>query len=143
MLLNIAIGCALLVVSTFIHALVMTIALRGLKITRPDHWIGKSHTAKATAVAGVVLIMFVASVIESVTWAATYLALGAMSDPEEAVYFSTVTYTTLGFGDVVMEGRWRLLSAFEAAAGIIMFGWTTAVIVSALQRLFTTEPTPR
>jgi hypothetical protein len=40
---------------------------------------------------------------------------------EQAFYFSTVTYTTLGYGDVVMEGGWRLLATFEAANGIIMF----------------------
>lgn len=52
------------------------------------------------------------------------------------LYFSTVTYTTLGFGDVVMEPGWRLLSSFQAANGIIMFGWTTALIVAAVQFVY-------
>ena len=53
---------------------------------------------------------------------------------EEALYFSTVTYTTLGYGDVILDERWRLLGSFEAANGIVMFGWTTALIFVAIRR---------
>jgi voltage-gated potassium channel Kch len=80
--------------------------------------------------------MFLASAVEAGLWAATYLALGAIPGVERAMYFSTVTYTTLGYGDVVMEERWRLLSALEAANGIIMFGWTTALIFAAVQVVY-------
>ena len=55
---------------------------------------------------------------------------------EEATYFSFVTFTTLGYGDVVLSDRWRLLSSLEAANGIIMFGWTTAVVMAVVQRSF-------
>ncbi len=58
--------------------------------------------------------------------------LGAISDYEEALYFSMVMYATLGLGDVVLEQQWRLLFSFEAANGIIMFGWTTALIIIAI-----------
>ena len=47
-----------------------------------------------------------------------------------------VTYTTLGYGDVVLIERWRLLSSFEATNGIIMFGWTTAIVIAAVQRIY-------
>ncbi len=90
--------------------------------------------------AAVVLMMFLASLVEAGLWAATYLAVGAISGLERALYFSTVTYTTLGFGDVVLEEGWRLLSSLQAANGIIMFGWTTAVIVAAVQRVYATHP---
>ena len=73
-------------------------------------------------------------------WAATYLALGAISGLERALYFSTVTYTTLGYGDVVMQEGQRLLSSFEAANGIIMFGWTTALIFALVQRVYFARP---
>ena len=63
-------------------------------------------------------------------------AVGAVSGFEEAMSFSMVTYTTLGYGDVTMERPWRLLPAFEAANGIIMFGWTTAVVMTVVQRTF-------
>jgi voltage-gated potassium channel Kch len=52
---------------------------------------------------------------------------------ERALYFSIVTYTTLGYGDIVLDENWRLLSSFQAANGIIIFGWTTAVIIVAIR----------
>ena len=48
-----------------------------------------------------------------------------------------VTFTTLGYGDLVLTGEWRLLASFEEAAnGTIMFGWTTAVIVAMVHRVY-------
>ena len=65
-----------------------------------------------------------------------YLALNALQSFEKALYFSMVTYTTLGYGDVILHDRWRLLSAFGSANGIIMFGWTTAIVIAAVQRIY-------
>ncbi|MCP3905306.1 MAG: two pore domain potassium channel family protein [Planctomycetes bacterium] len=100
------------------------------------------HVMKPAIVAALVLVMFIASVIEAALWAVTYIAVGAITGFEKALYFSTVTYTTLGYGDVTLEGQWRLLSAFEAANGIIMFGWTTALIVWAVQRVYSIPAAP-
>ena len=47
-----------------------------------------------------------------------------------------VTFTTLGYGDITLSQQWRLLSSFEAATGIIMFGWTTALVITTVQRVF-------
>ncbi len=87
-------------------------------------------------VSAVVLLMFFASVAEVMTWALVYRWLGVFSEGEPAIYFSMVTYTTLGYGDIVLEGSLRLLSSFQAAIGIIMFGWTTAVVLAVVQRLY-------
>ncbi len=57
------------------------------------------------------------------------MVVDAISAFEPAVYFSMVTYTTLGFGDMTLDEGWRIFSSIEAANGIIMFGWTTALIV--------------
>ena len=72
-------------------------------------------------------------------WACTYLAVSASEGLEQAVYFSMVTFTTLGYGDVLLDERWRLLASFEAANGIIMFGWTTAIVIAAVQRIYFRE----
>jgi len=53
---------------------------------------------------------------------------------EKTFYLSMDTFTTLGYGDVVLMKRWRLLASFEAANGIIMFGWTTAIVIAVVQR---------
>jgi voltage-gated potassium channel Kch len=61
--------------------------------------------------------------------------LGAIGSFEPAMYFSIVTFATLGYGDVLVAEEWRILAATEAANGIIVFGWTTALIVSFVNRL--------
>jgi hypothetical protein len=47
-----------------------------------------------------------------------------------------VTYTTVGYGDVVLPATWRLLASFQAANGIIMFGWTTAIVMTAIREIY-------
>jgi voltage-gated potassium channel len=73
--------------------------------------------------------------IEIWTYAALYLGLGAFKDFEEALYFSTVTYASIGYGDVLMPQGWRILGAIEGAVGIIMLGWSTAFLVSLLTQM--------
>jgi hypothetical protein len=88
------------------------------------------------SVGGVVLLMFLVSVIEVLVWSVTYLWLGAIEGLEKAAYFSMVTFTTLGYGEIVLDEQWRLLASFEAANGIIMFGWTTAIVLAVVQRIY-------
>jgi voltage-gated potassium channel Kch len=140
MLMDIVIGCMLVVLTTVVHAAAMVAALQGFRIAHAKRWARASHVTRVTVVASLVLVMFLATLVEAGMWAATYLTLGAISGVERALYFSTVTYTTLGYGDVVMQEGQRLLSSFEAANGIIMFGWTTALIVAVVQRVYLTPP---
>ena len=55
---------------------------------------------------------------------------------QSALYFSTVTFTTLGYGDITLQERWKLLSSFEAVNGIVLFGVSTAFVFAVLKRLF-------
>ena len=64
-----------------------------------------------------------------------FWAIGAVHDFESALYFSTVTFTTLGYGDIVLDGKWRLFGAIEAGNGLILFGWSTAFLLSVTGRL--------
>jgi voltage-gated potassium channel len=73
--------------------------------------------------------------VEIWLYAALYLGLGAFGHFEQALYYSTITYTTIGYGDVLMPVRWRILGAIEGAIGIIMLGWSTAFLVSLLTQL--------
>jgi hypothetical protein len=65
--------------------------------------------------------MFFLSLVDIAVWAGAYLLMGTIDTIEMAFYFSTVTFTTLGYGDVVIDEQWRLMSAFEAANGIIHY----------------------
>ena len=74
--------------------------------------------------------------LEAALWALGYWLLGALPNFSEAFYFSLVTFTTLGYGDVTLSEEWRMLGALEAANGIVMFGWTTALITNVARHLF-------
>ena len=80
--------------------------------------------------------MFFLSLLDIAIWAGAHLLVGAIDKMETALYFSTVTFTTLGYGDVVVDERWRLMAAFEAVNGIIIFGLTTAAVVAGVQRVY-------
>jgi len=125
-----AIGAVLLVLTTVIHAVCMAIAIRTARGVHAERW-GFHWVLTATILtAGLVLMMFTASILEAGMYAVTYVQLGAIGSFEPAMYFSIVTFTTLGYGDVLVAEEWRILAATEAANGIIMFGWTTALIVN-------------
>jgi len=134
MLWNITIGTAMMAITTAIHAVGMLIAVRvvGRLALRPR----PSMAWPLMLVTGTVLLFFVVSLVEVVVWAAAYLQVKAISGAEPALYFSMVTFTTLGYGDVVLDEQWRLLAPFEAANGIIMFGWTTALVIAVVQRVY-------
>jgi voltage-gated potassium channel Kch len=133
MLIQILIGSTLMLITTIIHAGGMAVGLRWFTMTYAKRFGMASLLTRSLVVGALVLIMFVTTLVEASVWATTYSVLGAITEFEKALYFSTVTYTTLGYGDIVLDDRWRLLSSFEAANGIIMFGWTTALIIVAIQ----------
>lgn len=84
-------------------------------------------------------VVFVLHSLEIVIWAVAYQALLPISELasfEEAVYFSFVTFTTLGYGDITLSEGWRLLSGIEALNGIILLGWSTAMIFSVVQHIW-------
>ncbi|MGH3118694.1 MAG: potassium channel family protein [Gaiellales bacterium] len=73
---------------------------------------------------------------EAVVWALFYVLVGALPDLETAAYFSLTSYTTVGYGDVVLPAPWRLLGPFEAAAGVLMLGWSTGILVAVIGMIY-------
>jgi hypothetical protein len=135
MLLNVFLAVLLLVTTTAIHAGAMLLALRIAQIAKKRGMAG----FRVLRVSCIVLLMFVTSVLEVLVWAIAYLALNAIEGFEQAVYFSMVTFTTLGYGDVLLDEHWRLLASFEAANGILMFGWSTAIVMAVVHRIYIAE----
>jgi len=88
-----------------------------------------------TLLVRVVSVLLLLHLAETGVWAATYCLLGLLSDFETALYFSITSYTTVGYGDVVLPAPWRLLGPFEGAVGILMFGWSTGVMATVISRL--------
>ena len=74
-----------------------------------------------------------------VLWALFYFLLpdnAGLNNWAEAIYFSIVTFTTLGYGDVTLSPAWRQLSGMEAMVGIVVFGLTTAILFTVIQRVW-------
>jgi hypothetical protein len=80
--------------------------------------------------------IIVIHVVEILVWAAFYVWMGCMPDLERAYYFSSVTYTTVGYGDLVLSPQWRSMAAAEALTGILMTGLSTGFFFMVLNRLF-------
>lgn len=136
MIIQIFIGCALIVITSVIHASGMSIGLRSIMVINHLKQLSKaSILARSLTIAALILILFITTLIEAGIWALFYINLGVLPDYVTAFYFSTVTYTTLGYGDVVLDSGWRLLSSFQAANGVIIFGWTTAVVIVAIHQV--------
>jgi hypothetical protein len=81
-------------------------------------------------------VLMVLHLVESLVWALAFLALPEtqLNTFEEAAYFSIVTFTTLGYGDITLDADWRLMSGIEAVNGILLAGWSTALLFSVVQR---------
>ena len=65
--------------------------------------------------------------------------MGEFNELYAAVYHSAVNFTSLGYGDVVMSARWKLLGPLEAGNGVLMFGMTSAALMAILQQLIKTQ----
>ena len=135
MLLNVIVAAVMLMLTCGIHILAMVFVMHLLRTEGGSlrKWFRR---VRAYMIGETVLVLFNASILEVLLWAGAYMALGEIDSLEPAFYFSMVTFTTLGYGDIVLDERWRLLASFEAATGIIMFGWTTAILLSAVQSTY-------
>ena len=134
----------LLVATTVaIHAFGTTYWIRYLmyRFAGPDGNFKARKELPAVTWTAVVLLML--HLIEVVVWALAYLLIlpgDHLKTFEEATYFSVVTFTTLGYGDITLvEHEWRLMSGIEALNGILLVGWTTALLFLVVQRSWATK----
>jgi len=89
-----------------------------------------------------VSLLLVLHLMEMAVWAVAYELANVLPDFETALYYSLKSYTTVGYGDVLPSVSWRLLGPIEAAVGILMLGWSTSIIVAAVQRIYNGRSTP-
>jgi len=128
----------LVAVTEAIHAFgtVYWIRYLGRHYTGADGRFMAHKTLPALTWSAVGLLMF--HLVEVVVWALSYLLLmpgEKIATFEEAIYFSVVTFTTLGYGDITLaDHEWRLLSGVEALNGILLVGWSTALLYAVFQR---------
>ncbi len=133
MLRQFLVGGGTSLVNITIHALVMTIVVRvaqtasGKKISHPSLFL-------ITVMIPTVSVLMVTHAVEVVVWSLAYSMVDAAPADANLVYFAFVNYTTLGYGDVVPVERWQLLGPITAMNGVLMFGWSTAVIFEVLRK---------
>lgn len=93
----------------------------------------RRFTNTATIVICVLVVMAVQTVNVWV-WGLTFYEVGVFDALEPSLYFSLVSFSTLGFGDIILDEKWRLLSGLTAANGLLSFGWSTAYLVELVRR---------
>ncbi len=139
MLVNFAAATLMVVLTVLIHFAGVLILMGLLRTTGHRLHPRESLVGRGAAVVAIVMGLVMIHAVEIWTYAVAYLVVGAMSDFETALYFSTTSFTTLGYGDVVLDRQWRLFGAIEGANGLLLFGWSTAFLFSLLAQMRTLE----
>ena len=135
MTLVIIVGLVLMSLCLALQSLTAVVVTR-----RVAHWQQRPLRAGSpvkgfTRIVVIMLALAAGMIAQMAAWAALYLSLGAFADFEEALYFSGVTYTSLGYGDVVIKSDARFLAPMEALTGLMMVAIVTAVLIGAINRL--------
>lgn len=145
LLAKLAIGAVMIAITVVIHAAMCDFAFRFIE----NHAIGFARVFRRfwKIWALIVVIFMIGAAIMADIWIWTLLFYilepDVLKDIETALYFTTITFTTVGFGDIVLPDPWRLLSASTAINGMIIFGWSTAFIFEIMTSLYKPTDTSR
>ncbi len=134
MLIRLTMPGVLLALCVVIHALVMTGLLHRLSRSAAHRTL--RFWAAIRALIQLAMWIVAAHMFEIAIWASFYVWLQAFPDMKTSFYFSAVTYTTVGYGDVVLPENWRLFAAVEGLTGILMCGWSAGVFFAVVSRIY-------
>jgi hypothetical protein len=118
-----------------VHALALNGIIQFVRRERRLGRTGERFWLNVVVVGVAVVIALGAHLVEIGLWAILFMICGEFRVFATAFYHSAVNYTSLGYGDIVMSSRWRFLGPLEAADGMLMFGVSTAMIFTVIQRL--------
>jgi hypothetical protein len=131
MLIQLLVGSLVSAVAIMIHALATVGAIGAARAAgRRRGRYPRLHLM--TVMVATVLVLMLAHTCEIVVWSLSYAVVGAAPEGSDLLYFAFVNYTTLGYGDVTPVKAWRLVGPMAAMNGILMFGWSTAVLFEVL-----------
>ena len=131
-------GVLLVAITVVIHAQGTTSWLRYLSKQFGDAAKTGQPTPSLRILISTIVVLTVLHTMQVIIWALAFLYMlpeNVLSTFEEAVYFSFVTFTTLGYGDITFDGVWRILSGIEALNGVLLIGWSTALLFVVVQRI--------
>src|SRR5215211_6462805 len=138
MLRQILVAAAASVCNIAIHAFLMAAVIWAARIAGAITTSRQSLRLITVMIATVSFLM-AAHVAEVLVWSLAYAIVGAAPDGNDLIYFAFVNYTTLGYGDVTPVERWHLLGPMTAMNGVLLFGWSTAVVFEVLRRTLMTS----
>jgi ion channel len=127
------VGSAVSVCNIVIHALVMVVVVSVARMVGAKHTLHPWLVLIAVIIATVSVLM-IGHASEVFVWALAYAIVNAAPSGADLAYFAFVNYATLGYGDITPIEPWRLLGPFTAMNGMLLFGWSTAVIFEVLRR---------
>jgi hypothetical protein len=132
---QLALGGVMLALTATLQLLLTTMLVELIHHPRAEAWYRDRHERRLMTTlfgAGAVAL---AILIDIVLWALLLRLLGAFPNLESSLYFSGITFTSVGFGDQNLPTCWRLLSVAEAVNGLLIAGWSTALLVALVQRM--------
>lgn len=134
------IGGIMIAITVAIHAIALHVIIRHAK-DAAAYARKRTYIWKPLISSGIVVCVFSVHVVEIWLWAILFLMLDAVpiTNLSDALYFSTATFTTVGYGDIVLDPSTRMLGAIEAANGFLLFGWTTAFIFEVISQIYKPE----
>lgn len=141
LVLELSVATVMVLVTVAVHACGLMVLARVLE-ARDRFARDLSPLSIQTALFTIVLVLglFILHGIEIWLYAVVFQLLGAVPDLREAVYFSTISYGAIGYGDGQIAPAWKLLGAIEGINGVILLGWSVAFFVTVMAR---TLPRPR
>jgi len=134
MLRQFLVGGGVSVCNITIHALVMTVVVQVARSRAGAEKKSRSSLFLIAVMIPTVLVLMATHVLEVIVWSLGYAIVEAVPAGTDLTYFAFVNYTTLGYGDILPVEQWRLLGPITAMNGVLLFGWSTAVIFEVLRR---------
>ena len=134
------IGSLIVSISIIIHTAFVVFAIRVLRRLEPQLIMPPLFIKMLVVLIATTLWMLLALTLSVWLWAEVLFHIGVFDALEPAVYFSLVAFTTLGFGDIILEPDWRILSGLIATNGWILFGLSTAFLFEVIARLHREQP---
>jgi hypothetical protein len=125
-------GAAFSLINIAVHAAAMAFVINAARATS-IRWPSVSTERVVAVMIATVAVLMAAHTLEIAIWAAGYMLVDAVAEDADRLYFAWVNFSTLGYGDITPRPRWRLLGPMTAMNGIILFGWSTAVLFEVLR----------
>jgi len=140
MIIPLLLGCATVFVTMSVQIAALVYMLQHLidiLSKSKDQVFSKGRTTYVISI--VMMTLFVGHILQVAIWAGLFMQLGEFDVFKTAFYHSMVNFASLGYGDIVMSEKWRLLGAIEASTGVLMFGVSAGVMLAVMNRILSQD----